>query len=312
MINCHPMDACNSRFASLFTRLLAASAAVFLLTGCDVKILNRTPATFSENPSGVYTFTAEVQIKSGVVKKETIKPNIVIDGQIFPMSQSDLASNLWEYDYKLPLGRAEGAYYFIATYETSTNNRDNQRDAATELQKFTVANRFTLALDVNRAPVGTQVTVLGRGFNASDVIYVGETAAATQFRSPNTLTFTVPAVPGGRNYAVSVGSPGAGNQVGTIRVDEGAISVFPTTLALTPKARRQLVFTIPAEAPAGGLLLDITTDVPASVIMPEVTIPAGARSVNVVIEGGKPGSGTIFVKAPGFGEAQVPITVSVR
>jgi hypothetical protein len=72
------------------------------------------------------------------------------------------------------------------------------------------------------------------------------------------------------------------------------------------------VFTIPAEAPAGGLVLDITTDVPASVIMPEVLIPAGARSVNVVVEGGKPGSGTIYVRAPGFGEASVAITVSGR
>lgn len=306
------MDACKSRFASLFTRLFAATAAVLLLAGCDVKIINRTPATFSENPSGVYTITAEVQVKSGVVKKETLKPSIVIDGNIFPMTKSDLGPNLWEYDYKLPAGRADGAYYFIATYDTSANGRDSQRDAYTDLFKFSVANRYTLALDVNRAPVGAQVTVLGRGFTPQDVIYVGDTAAQTSFRSANTLTFTVPAVPGGHNYPVSVGSPGAGSEVGTIRVDEGAISVFPTSLALTPKGRRQLVFTIPAEAPAGGLLLDVTTDVPASVVMPEVTIPAGARSVNVVVEGGKPGSGTIYVKAPGFGEATVAIAVSGR
>ena len=306
------MDACKSRFAILSTRLLAAAAAVLLLAGCDVKIINRTPATFSENPSGIYTITAEVQVKSGVVKKETVQPSIVIDGQIFPMTKSDLAPNLWEYDYKLPAGRSDGAYYFIATFETSANGRDNQRDAYTDLFNFSVANRYTLALDVSRAPVGAQVTVLGRGFTPQDVIYVGDTAAQTSFRSANTLTFMVPAVPGGRNYPVSVGGAGPGSEVGTIRVDEGSISVFPTSLALAPKGRRQLVFTIPAEAPAGGLLLDITTDVPETVVMPEVTIPAGARSVNVVVEGGKPGSGTIYVKAPGFGEATVSIAVSGR
>ena len=306
------MDACKSRFASLFTRLLAATAAVFLLAGCDVKIINRTPATFSENPSGVYTITAEVQVKSGVVKKDTVQPSIVIDGQIFPMTRSDLAPNMWEYDYKLPVGRGEGKYYFIATYDTSANGRDNQRDAFTDVFTFAVANRYTLSLDVNRAPVGAQVTVLGRGFTPQDTIYVGDTPAQTTLSSANTLTFTVPAVPGGRNYPVSIGGPGSGLQVGTIRVDEGAISVFPTSLALAAKGRRQLVFKIPAEAPAGGLLLDITTDVPASVVMPEVIIPAGAQSVNVVVEGGQPGSGTIFVKAPGFGEATVAITVSGR
>jgi hypothetical protein len=306
------MDACNSRFAKLFTRLAAATAAVLLLAGCDVKIINRTPATFSENPSGVYTITAEVQVKSGVVKKETLKPSIVIDGQIFPMTKSDLAPNMWEYDYKLPAGRSEGKYYFIATFDTSANGRDNKRDAYTEPVTFTIANRYTLSLDVNRAPVGSTVTVLGRGFTQTDVIYVGETAAQTQYKSSNTLTFTVPAVPGARNYPVSVGGPGSALQVGTIRVDEGSISVFPTSLALATKGRRQLVFTIPAPAPDGGLVLDVTTDVPASVVMPEVTIPAGQQSVNVVVEGGTPGAGSIFIKAPGFGEATVAITVSGR
>lgn len=306
------MDARKSRFSSHFTRLLAASAAVLLLAGCDVKLINRTPGTFTENPSGVYTITAEVRVRSGVVNKDTIKPSIVIDGAIFPMSLSPLAPNLWEYDYKLPPGRGEGTYYFIATYEASSNNRENQRDTFTEIQKFTVANRYTLSLDVNRAPVGAQVTVLGRGFNPQDVIYVGDTPSQTTYLSGNTLTFTVPAVPGGRNYPVVVGAPGSGLDVGTIRVDEGAISVFPTSLALATKGRRQLVFTIPAEAPMGGLVLDITTDAPASVIMPEVIIPAGARSVNVVVEGGTPGSGTIYVKAAGFGETSVGITVSGR
>ncbi|MBE2214152.1 MAG: IPT/TIG domain-containing protein [Opitutaceae bacterium] len=306
------MDACKSRFASLFTRVLAASAAVLLLAGCDVKIINRTPATFTENPSGVYTITAEVQVKSGVVKKETLKPSIVIDGQIYPMTQSDLAPNMWEYDYRLPAGRSEGKYYFVATFDTSANGKDNQRDSYTDVHTFTIANRYTLSLDVNRAPVGSTVTVLGRGFTPTDVIYLGDSAAQTQYKSANTLTFTVPAVPGGRNYPVSVGGPGSNLQVGTIRVDEGAISVFPNSLALATKGRRQLVFTIPAPAPDGGLLLDITTDVPASVVMPEVVVPAGQQSVNVVVEGGKPGSGTIFIKAPGFGEATVAVTVSGR
>ena len=61
------MDARNSRFATQFTRLFAALAFVLLLAGCDVKVINRTPATFSENPSQVYTITAEVKVRGGVV-----------------------------------------------------------------------------------------------------------------------------------------------------------------------------------------------------------------------------------------------------
>lgn len=304
------MDARSSRFASKITRFVFAGAAALLLAACDVKVVDRTPDTFSENPSNVYTITAEVQVRSGVVRKESIKPSIVIDGQIFPMTQSSLGSELWEYDYRLPPGRDSGAYYVIVAYETEASGKINQRDTTTELQKFNVVNRYTLSLDASRAPVGAEVTVLGRGFTQQDTVYVGDQAAQTTYRSPNSLSFAVPALPAGRNYQVSVGGPGSGLDVGTLRIDQGTLSVTPGSLQLRTGDRRPLIFTLPTEAPAGGLLLDVTTDVPASVIMPEVTIPAGSRSVNVLVQGGQPGSGAIFVTAPGFGETQVQITVS--
>src|SRR5690606_21943563 len=116
--------------------------------------------------------------------------------------------------------------------------------------------------------------------------------AQTVLKSENALSFIVPSVPAGANYNVTVGAPGTGLDVGTLRVDQGVISVTPSSLALVSGQRAPLVFRLPTDAPAGGLLLDITTDIPASVIMPEVTIPEGARSVNVAVQGGQPGSGS--------------------
>lgn len=304
------MDSRSFRFASQATRLFFVAAAALLLAGCEVKIINRTPATFSENPSQVYTITAEVRARSGVIRKGSLQPSIVIDGQAYPMKPSPLGNNLYEYDYRLPAGRSEGAYYFLAAYETETNGRINPGEAFTELHRFRVVGRYGLSLDANRAPVGAQVSVLGRGFTPQDVVFVGQQAAVTSFRSANALTFTVPAMPAGRNYAVTVGAPGSGLAVGTLRIDEGSLSVVPQSLSLATGERRPLVFTLPSEAPEGGLLIDVTTDVPATVIMPEVLIPAGSRSVNVAVQGGQPGSGTLFISAPGFGETRVPITVN--
>lgn len=292
--------------------MLALVATAFLLSGCDVKINDRTPATFSENPSQVYTITAEIKVRSGVVRKDSLEPTIVIDGQAFPMRPSPLGRDIYEYDYKLPSGRSEGAYYILASFETQSDGRVTRQERFTGLSRFTVVNRYGLSLDANRAPVGAQVTVLGRGFTPQDVVHVGDQAAQTIFRSANSLSFVVPPLPAGRNYPVSVGPQGSGLAIGTIRVDSGQLSVAPASLSLLSGERRLLVFTIPTEAPAGGLLLDVTTDVPASVVMPEVLVPPGSRSVNVAVQGGAPGSGTLFVTAPGFGEITVPVTVVGR
>ena len=62
----------------------------------------------------------------------------------------------------------------------------------------------------------------------------------------------------------------------------------------------------------GGLLLDLTTDVPESVIMPEILVPQGQTSVTINVQGGRPGSGSLFLKGYGAGELSVPITVSAK
>ena len=70
-----------------------------------------------------------------------------------------------------------------------------------------------------------------------------------------------------------------------------------------------LIFQIDYDAPRNGLLINASTDIPDSVIMPEVIIPEGARMVSVTVEGGQTGSGKIFITAPGFKETIIPITV---
>jgi hypothetical protein len=73
-----------------------------------------------------------------------------------------------------------------------------------------------------------------------------------------------------------------------------------------------LTFSLPNAAPPGGTLLDITTDVPESVIMPEVIVPAGQASLEISVEGGKPGAGNLFLKGFGQGELTIPVNVTGR
>jgi hypothetical protein len=53
----------------------------------------------------------------------------------------------------------------------------------------------------------------------------------------------------------------------------------------------------------------VTTDIPDSVIMPEVVVPTGSSSVTVTVQGGRPGSGSLVLKGYGAGTVTIPVTV---
>ncbi len=290
---------------------LAAALSLALLAGCEtVTLTNLTPASVPENPSQIYTFTLRVAARTNTVPPASIQPHLVVDGQSFAMKRSALGEGLYEFEYQLPPGRDELAYYFLVTYNVEGNNVVTPAEAYTAVAHVKLARRYVLSLEVNRGPVGARVSVLGRGFSSQDVVYFSGVPARTICESPNALSFFVPAVEAGKNYKVALnGAPGY-THVGEFHVDPSNLTVSPSSLTLLTGSHQSLTFTVANPAPPGGTLLDIATDVPESVIMPEVIVPQGQTMVTVDVEGGKPGTGSLFLKGFGAGEITVPITVT--
>jgi len=292
---------------------LGALLALAMLSGCDTVVLtNLTPASLPENPSQIYTITLRVTAKNDGVVAGSLKPHIVVDGQIFPMNKSALADSIYEFDYQLPAGRDQVAYYFLVNYDYESNGSRVTRETYTEATSARIVHRYVLSLEVNRGPVGARISVLGRGFTPQDILYFDSTPARTVFESPNSLSLFVPALEPNRNYKITLGSSAGSSPVGTFRIDPSNLSVAPSSLALRTGERQPLTFTVPNAAAPGGLLLDVTTDVPESVIMPEVIVPQGQTSVTITVEGGKPGTGSLFLKGYGAGEVNVPVTVTAK
>ena len=289
---------------------LATLLGLVLLTGCDLTLTRITPDSLPENPSQIYTITLRATPKAGSIIKDSITPFLVIDGQSHKMNKSPMGEDLYEFDYQLPNGRDEMAYYFLVQYQFDTSTRIRTQEMYTEIFHTKIARRYVLSLEANRGPVGARINVLGRGFAAQDMVYLDNQPARTVFESPNSISFFIPAVPANRNYRVMLGGASGNSFVGTLRVDPSNLQVFPTSLTLRSGEVQNLTFTLPYAASAGGLLLDVTTDVPESVIMPEVVVPAGQNSVLVTVQGGKKGSGNLSLKGYGpSGEILVPITV---
>jgi hypothetical protein len=306
LIHFHSMQKTTLSQASRFFSALAAGAMLLLLAGCNLTITNLTPDTVPQNPSQIYTITASFR-PSSQVEPATVSPRIIIDGQPHAMSRSTVGVDIWEFDFQLPAGRTSASYYFICDFATKGSAQTSE--VYSELQRLNVAGRYVLQPEANRAPVGARVSVLGAGFTTSDLVYFDENPTRTVFESPSSLSFFVPAVVPGRNYKLTVRGAGINLDAGTFRVDAVFLQVFPSALSLRTGETQEVTFTIAQPAPAGGMLIDVTTDIKDSVIMPDVIVPAGGTSVSVPVQGAKPGTGSLFYRSSA-GEGSVAITVS--
>lgn len=285
------------------------AAAAFLIGGCASQITNLTNEEVPRNPSGIYTLTMKTNVEEGKVVEGSYQPRIVIDGETYPMVPAGIGGNTYDYEYRMPPGREEARYYYLLEWQEDTRGKIRDREAQSPLQQLKIIDRYVIQMESQRGPVGAEIPIVGRGFSEADTVVFGGYEAQTQYYSPTSISFIVPPVDAGQAYPVEVHS---GTNVyfgGSFFVDQAEFMVRPSSVEVASGDRALINIAIPNPAPAGGLLVDVTTDVPESIIMPEVVIPAGKRVIAVPMEGGAPGSGNLYVGAPGFDEITVPVTV---
>jgi hypothetical protein len=283
-----------------------------LLGGCNTRINNLTSEKVPQNPSGIYRLTMSASIPDASVVDDSMEAFVVVDGKRREMTRSDSGDPIFHYDYAMPPGRSSASYYYILNYAVDRlggpKSRTVQEPEKGEPFRLLLTNKYVVNFPY-RGPVGSTIPVVGAGFSPGDVIVVGGYEAQTRFESPSAISFVVPPLEARKEYPVDWHTGDAVIPIGTFLVDPSRFFITPETLELAPGERATVVVGLDNPAPAGGLPVNVTTDVPNSVVMPPVTIPPGQRTVSVVVEGGRAGSGTVFFEAPGFAEAQVPIRV---
>lgn len=289
------------RMKAKFYVILSIAAS---LVGCGPNINNLTSKRVPANASGIYTLSMSVSSEDGAIADSSYAPKVVIDGVERDMVPSEIGKNIFEYDYVLPDGRDSAKYYYVLQYE-----RDNEHRETTGIYELEIADRYVITIQSVRGPVGAEIPVVGRGFTDFDKIVIGGFEADTNYQSPTSLTFIVPALAPNQSYRAELVSGSGVVDLGRFHVDGSKLSVVPARISLRPGERSSIAFA--TEYPTGnvGLPISVMTDVPKSVIMPEVVIPPNARSKNVPIEGGQPGRGFLYISAPGYNELQVPVLV---
>ncbi|MFQ3226161.1 MAG: hypothetical protein ACI8Z5_002431 [Lentimonas sp.] len=294
-------------------RIFLSSALVlaFCLTGCGVKILNTTPSIAPASPTGTYTLSAQAEVKKKTVVPNSLKAFVVIDGEQRPMANPTGTPYFFTYNYQARSEQDLTRFYYVLNYITQKKEEAPVSvQIISDIYQVQLPNPITLSIGTTRAAVGTRVTVTGQNFSSKDLIFIDNVVAETIFLSSSKLQFVVPQFKPGFGYKVEVRSTTRSQTAGYLRIDPASpLSVLPTKLTLEPGQRQALAFALDTPAPYEGLYINITTDIPNSIIMPEVLIPEGARTVSATIEGDKVGSGHLYINAQGLPELVIPLTI---
>jgi uncharacterized protein YceK len=88
-----------------------------LMSGCSTTITNLTPKQQVRNASGLYPVEAVWDTNERNVRRETIKPYVVVDTEFFPMRPTSLTVNRWEAVVPVPAGQKFVNYRFKFDYQ---------------------------------------------------------------------------------------------------------------------------------------------------------------------------------------------------
>ncbi len=283
--------------------------AMALFSACS-SVENTTPETMPENPSRTYTLSMKVDLNDGSVSPDSFKPYIVIDAQVHPMTYK--GNGVYEYDYVMPMGRSSAKYYFQFDYDVNkvaSGMPAQRRLKSSQVYEFTTESKFVVSMEATRGHVGSKITLLGKGFTKDDKVLVGGVAADTNCVSDSTLIFTIPAVESNKAHKVELATADKKINIGDFRVDDAQLQVSPKSLELRSGEDATLTFNIGFQAPAEGYVIDVKTNIPSSLIMDDVVVPAGRRGVTVPLKAGAKGNGFIYVNGFGFKEVAIPLVV---
>lgn len=296
------------KISALFLALAAA-----VLGGCS-SLTNLSPESVPENASRIYTLSMSAYINDGSVIKDSIEPFIVIDEQVIPMKEvKDMKyDRIYEYDYVMPKGRKDAKYYFMLKYKVDTTVQGVREDRVIKsrtVYELKPVSRYVVNIQNERGPVGSEVPVLGRGFDKLDKITIGGVDADTEYLSRSTLNFTVPPLEAGKNYDVNLVGTKGDLWIGHFRVDPAEMQVSPASITMKSSDVTNLIFNIGFAAPKGGYPIDVKTNIPSSIIMDEVVVPEGQTSTSVSLKAAAAGKGALYINGVGFNEKVVPVEV---
>ncbi len=104
--------------------------AVLVLSGCSTTITNLTPSKQPRNANGLYLFEVALESSQQTLRKETIKPYVIVGFDSYPMLPAPVLKNRWETLVPFPADKKYLNYRYKFDYDY---NSFPQRGASSKL-----------------------------------------------------------------------------------------------------------------------------------------------------------------------------------
>lgn len=80
----------------MWKRFLPLAFAPLLVVGCTATFTNLTPTQQTRNPNNLYPVEVSMTSRQQSLKWDTIRPQIVVGNDAYPMRRTALLTNRWE------------------------------------------------------------------------------------------------------------------------------------------------------------------------------------------------------------------------
>lgn len=102
----------------MFKKALLLSLPL-LLAGCAGTFTNLTPTRQPRNADNLYPVEVQFNSRQQTLRWHTIKPFVLVNGELLPMRQTVLMKNRWEGLVPVPAGSSKVSYRYKFEFEST-------------------------------------------------------------------------------------------------------------------------------------------------------------------------------------------------
>ena len=96
----------------MFKKSLPVILLSLLLAGCATQLTNLTPQQQRRNANNLYPVEVSFNTRQQTVRWQSIRPQIVVGSEVYPMRPTPLMTNRWEGLVPVPRGTSLVRYHY--------------------------------------------------------------------------------------------------------------------------------------------------------------------------------------------------------
>jgi len=122
-------------------RNLGLAAAALLLAGCTTSITNLTPSAQPRNANHIYPFEVAYKTTHDSVRKDTLKPYVMVGNDLYPMRPTPKIQNRWEALVPIPAGTNYLYYRYKFDYNYARMPKAGENSRLSPTYQMEIVNK---------------------------------------------------------------------------------------------------------------------------------------------------------------------------